>query len=401
MSAVLRLIASSRDFCLDDSWIAKLLRFDTTSRHTNLGLIEVVRDYLRGAGASVSMTTNSIGDKANLFATFASASGGTTGGIILSGHSDVVPVDGQAWTTDPFVPVVRDGKLFGRGTCDMKGFIGTVLDAVPVIAAAELSKPLHIAISYDEEVGCIGVRSLLEDVVRRRVEADSCIIGEPTSMRVVSAHKGRSSYRCRVHGKAAHSSLQPHGVNAIEYAAEIILFIKTLMKRHIATEARQPDFLVPYTTGVSTTIAGGNALNTIPSACSFTFEFRNLPGMNADELFEEVKQFANDKLVAEMQGVYEEANISFEQLSNTPFLSDADNEEILKLAVSLSRNKHVSKVAFTTEGGLFQGAGVPTVICGPGDIMQAHKPDEFVALAQLQECRAFVSNLVDFLRVRS
>lgn len=382
-------------------WVGNLIQFDTTSRNSNLGLIETVRDFLAGYGADITLTGDRTGKKANLFATFRAANGSKQGGVILSGHTDVVPVDGQKWTSDPFIPVIRDGKLFGRGTCDMKGFIGTVLGAVPLMADRRLERPIHIALSYDEEVGCLGVRSLLKDIVAREVKAESCVVGEPTNMRVVSAHKGRSAYRCCVRGKAAHSSLVPYGVNAIEYAAEVIVFIKALMQRRKLSECPEKSFLVPFSTGLTTTMEGGNSMNTIPYECRFTFEFRNLPGMDSQELFDEVKRFAEIELETEMRQTCDAAAITFEQLSNTPALAGREDDEFLQLVLALSREKVVEKVAYTTEAGLFQSAGIRTLVCGPGDIQQAHKADEFVTLAQLTQCDKFIKDMIESFSTQS
>ena len=213
-------------------WIERLVRFDTTSRLSNLGLIEAVRDHLTAAGHAPRLIHNAGKDKANLFVTLPAHDGGTQGGIVLSGHTDVVPVDGQAWSSDPFVPEVREGRLYGRGTCDMKGFIGVAIAMLPEFASRRLRVPVHLALSYDEEVGCLGADTMLQELARLGIRPDSCVVGEPTEMRVISAHKSSNLYRCTVHGQAAHSSLTPHGVNAIEYAARAICHIRDMADRH-------------------------------------------------------------------------------------------------------------------------------------------------------------------------
>ncbi|ODV43040.1 acetylornithine deacetylase [Cupriavidus sp. UYMMa02A] len=380
-------------------WTQRLVAYDTTSRHSNLGLIESVRDHFLAKGLRPQLSYNLQRDKANLFVTVPAASGETNGGIVLSGHTDVVPVDGQHWTTDPFKPVVRDGKLYGRGTCDMKGFIGTSLALLPTLLDAKLREPVHYALSFDEEIGCMGAPYLLAELRERGVRPAGCIVGEPTSMRVIVAHKGINAYRCCIRGHAAHSSLTPRGVNAIEYAARLICFIRDIADEFKANGPYDQAFDVPYTTAQTGTIQGGIALNTIPALCEFVFEFRNLPGVDPEALFARIESYANDVLLPKMRAEHADADLAINKIAAAPSLDVAEQEAITQLVRALTGDRETSKVAYGTEAGLFQRAGIPAVVCGPGDIEQAHKPDEFVALDQLAACEAFLHKVVDSLRV--
>lgn len=380
-------------------WTQRLVAFDTTSRLSNLGLIETVRDHFASRGLHPHLSYSTAGNKANLFVTVPAADGRTDGGLVLSGHTDVVPVDGQAWSSDPFKAEIRDGRLYGRGSCDMKGFIGTALALLPQIQAARLREPVHYAMSYDEEIGCVGAPSMLADLRERGLKPSGCIVGEPTSMRPIVAHKSINAYRCCVNGHAAHSSLTPRGLNAIEYAARLICFIRDVADEFKAKGPYDAAFDVPFTTAQTGTIAGGIALNTIPAQCEFMFEFRSLPGLDPQRIFERIEAYANDVLLPQMRAEHAGAALSFERIAAAPAFDAAEHEAITQLVRALTRNLDVQKVAYGTEAGLFQAAGIPSVVCGPGDIEQAHKADEFVALEQLEQCETFLRRAVDSLRV--
>lgn len=379
-------------------WIEKLIRFDTTSFEPNLGLIETVRDHLEQQGLASTLTYEATGRKANLFATLPAADGATQGGIVLSGHTDTVPVKGQAWDSGPFDPVVRDGKLFGRGACDMKGFIGVVLTMLPEMKAARLREPIHFAFSCDEELGCTGAPYMLADLKARGIHANGCIVGEPTDMRVIVAHKGINAYRCRVHGHAAHSSLTPQGLNAIEYAARLICFIRDQADRFRADGPFDDAFDVPFTTLQTGLIQGGIALNTIPSQCEFSFEYRNLPGVDSAPIIERIKDYAANTLLPRMKGEHPGASIEFDLLAAAPTLDASEHAAITQLVRALTQDRGVRKVAYGTEAGLFEQMGVPSVICGPGNIEQAHKANEFVTLAQIEQCESFLRKLIRSMR---
>jgi acetylornithine deacetylase len=386
---------SSRPSAASRAMIERLIGFNTVSRDSNLGLIEWVRDYLHGLGALTRLTHDATGKKANLFATLGDSK---KPGLILSGHSDVVPVDGQNWDTDPFQATLRDGKLFARGAADMKGFIGIILAQAPKFVAAlndnRLDAPLHYSLSYDEEVGCIGVRGLIRDLEENHIRPAGCVVGEPTSMQPIIAHKGTHRFRCRVRGREAHSSYVTHGVNAIEYAARLVVFIRQIADRLAQIETRDYGFTVPYSTLSTGVINGGIAANVIPKDCMFQFDMRTLPNTSPDALFQEICTYAHE-LAREMHAVDEKSGIDLEWLSQTAGLAAAESDAIVQWAMQLSRNARVGKVSYGTEAGLFQKMGVPSVICGPGDIAQAHSANEFVTLEQLAQCEKFMDRILE------
>ena len=371
--------------------IERLIAFPTVSRDSNLGLIEWTRDYLAGMGVKSRLTYDAAGKKANLFATLGE---GSRPGLVLSGHTDVVPVEGQAWDTDPFKATVIGDKLYGRGSADMKGYIATALVMAPQFLASKANAPLHFAFSYDEEVGCIGVRGLIKDLQDIGLKTAGCIVGEPTLMQPIIAHKGTHRFRCCITGREAHSSYTTQGVNSIEYAARIIVYIRQMADRLAQLETRDYAFTVPFTTLQTGLIKGGLASNIVPKDCEFVFEARTLPGASEHKLFQEVQDFAAT-LLPEMKRVEPNAAIKFEMMTTAPGMNMKDSDDIVKLAALLSRNKPNGAVSYGTEGGLFQAAGIPTVICGPGDIEQAHRPNEFVSLEQLAQCEAFMQRLLE------
>ena len=371
--------------------IERLIAFPTVSRDSNLGLIEWTRDYLAGLGVTSRLTYDATGKKANLFATLGQ---GKKPGLILSGHTDVVPVEGQAWDTDPFKATIKDGLIYGRGSADMKSYIATALALAPKFLAADMDAPLHFAFSYDEEVGCIGVQGLIKDLQELGLKPAGCIVGEPTSMQPIIAHKGTNRFRCCITGREAHSSYTTMGVNAIEYAARIIVYIRQMADRFAQLETRDYGFTVPYTTMQTGLIRGGLASNIVPKECAFDFEARTMPGVDAGRLYQEVQDFAAN-LLPEMQRIEPNAKIAFEWLASAPGLNTKEHDAIVQLAASLSRNTTTGAVSYGTEAGLFQRAGIPTVVCGPGNIEQAHRPNEFVALEQVAQCEAFMMRLID------
>ena len=380
--------SSSIDF------IRKLISYDTTSRNSNLEIIHYIRDYLDGLGIESLLVPDETGTKANLYATLGPQD---KPGIILSGHTDVVPIDGQDWHTDPFNLQAEDGKLYGRGTCDMKSFVAICLAYAPKFLKRGLNIPIHLAFSYDEEVGCIGVRSLTAKLANEiQPKPMMCIVGEPTSMAVIIGHKGKHSYECHVHGLEAHSSLAPQGVNAVEYAAEFITHLKG-MARHIRKKGPFDDLYdINHTTVHTGVVNGGTALNIVPKDCRFEFEFRCIAGHDGRSLYEEAVRYAREELEPEMKAIDASTGFSFKELSVIEGLDIDPGEEVVTLVKTLAgRNDH-AKVAFGTEAGLFQqDAGIPTVVCGPGSIDQAHKPNEFVAMDQIDKCHVFFNKLMD------
>lgn len=381
------------------AWVERLVSIDTTSRVPNLGLIEMVRDALVALGIASTLTHDHRGQWANLFATLPAHDGATNGGVVLSGHTDVVPVDGQTWDTDPFKPEVRDGRLYGRGTCDMKGFIGSALALVPEMLAVPLAKPIHLALSFDEEIGCTGAPYMIAELGQRGLKPEGCIVGEPTSMRPIVAHKGINAYRCCVRGHAAHSSLTPKGLNAIEYAARLICHIRDLADGMRREGPFDEYYDVPFTTAQTSTIEGGNAINTVPAECRFAFEFRNLPTLDPDAIFARVERYAHETLLPQMRREHPGAAIEFTKIAAAPGLDASEQAAITALVRALTGNRETRKVAYGTEAGLFARAGVPSIVCGPGDIEQAHKPNEYVELAQLSACEDFLRKFIRSMSV--
>lgn len=374
--------------------LEQLVAFNTTSRESNLALIEFVGRYLTGLGVDYELIHNAEGSKANLYARLGPPG---HGGVMLSGHSDVVPVDGQNWSVPPFALTERDGKLYGRGTADMKGFIACILAAIPHFLAQPLTQPLHLAISYDEEVGCLGVRTLLDALSHRADKPAICLIGEPTELQPVLGHKGKLGVRCEVQGAACHSAYAPQGVNAIEYAAKLIHHLTLIGQRLAAPEHHDARFDPPFTTVQTGLIQGGRALNIVPADCAFDFEVRTLPQDDAQEVARELESYAQRELLPTMHAVNRDAAIRFYPISSYPGLYTAAQSAAARLVAHLTGSEKFSTVAFGTEGGLFHQSGIPSVICGPGSMAQGHKPDEFITIEQLNACDALLRRLATWM----
>ncbi|POP46909.1 acetylornithine deacetylase [Superficieibacter electus] len=374
--------------------LEQLVAFDTTSRESNLALIEFVKGYLAGLGVNCEIIHNDERSKANLYARLGPAG---NGGVMLSGHSDVVPVDGQNWSMPPFTLTGRDGKLYGRGTADMKGFIACVLAAVPHFLAQPLTQPLHLAISYDEEVGCLGVRTLLDALSRLPEKPAICLIGEPTELKPVIGHKGKLAIRCEVQGAACHSAYAPQGVNAIEYAAKLIHHLTLMGQRLAAPQRQDARFDPPFTTVQTGVIQGGRALNIVPAECQFDFEVRTLPQDDAQEVARALERYAQRELLPQMHAVNRDTTIRFSPISGYPGLDTAPHSAAAQLLAHLTGSDAFSTVAFGTEGGLFHQAGIPSVICGPGSMVQGHKPDEFITVEQLDACDGLLRRLAAWM----
>lgn len=372
--------------------LAKLVGFDTTSAKSNLALIRFVQEYLDSHGITSTLVSSEDGEKANLYATI----GHGDGGIGLSGHSDCVPVKGQNWSSDPFTLTMRDGKLYGRGTCDMKGFIACVLASVPLFKSRKLKEPIHIIVSYDEEVGCVGVRPLIARLGADLPRPRAVIIGEPTNMQVIDGHKRIDVYRTEVTGKEAHSSLPAIGVNAISVAAELIGEIDRAGEKIAATE-NDPRFEPPYSTVSVGVIDGGTAANIVPKTCTFRWQVRSLPSAPTDEVPNELAAFAEKDLLPKMRKVAANASVETENQTSVPAFTAAPQSDAVALAMALTGANRTSAVSYATEAGLFEQAGCPAVVCGPGDIAQAHAADEFVSIAQIEACMTFLADLTDRL----
>ncbi|MBC8639711.1 acetylornithine deacetylase [Caballeronia sp. EK] len=374
--------------------LERLIGFATVSRDSNLELIEFIRDYLAKHDVESELFYNAERTKANLFATIGPRD---RGGIVLSGHTDVVPVDGQPWTVDAFRLTEKDGRLYGRGAADMKGFLASVLAAVPMLLKRELRLPVHLAFSYDEEVGCLGVRPMLAQLAQRAHKPVLCLIGEPTSLKPVLGHKGKLAMRCQVKGAPCHSAYAPYGVNAIQYAARLINRLEEIGEKLAQPEHHDARFDPPYSTVQTGTIKGGRALNIVPAECEFDFEVRALPGFDASTVADDLETYAQAELLPKMRAVKPDTDITLEALSAYPGLATPPDSEAARLLALLSGSSDFGTVAFGTEGGLFDHAGIPTVVCGPGSMDQGHKPDEFVTVEQLRDCDAMLIRLADHL----
>jgi acetylornithine deacetylase len=375
--------------------LARLVAFDTTSRESNLALIDFVGDYLDRFGVTYELVYNAQKTKANLFATIGPTE---VPGIVLSGHTDVVPVDGQAWTFPPFELSEEEGRLYGRGTADMKGYIACVLAIVPQLTQNTLRMPVHIALSYDEEVGCLGVRSLLEVLGSRPVKPLLCVIGEPTGLKPVLGHKGKVAMRCDVHGLACHSAHSPSGVNAIEYAAQLISELTRLGKALQAEELQDARFDPPFSTVQVGVICGGTALNIVPEHCRFDFEVRSLPVQDPHHVINAMHAYAQHNLLPAMQAVSGLGDIRFTELSSYPGLDTSMHSQAAELIAQFCGSRAFGTVAFGTEGGLFDQSGIAAVVCGPGSMAQGHKPDEFISIEQLDACDQMLRQVLAFVR---
>lgn len=374
--------------------LAELVRFDTTSRDGNIPLIEFVEGYLDSWDIPHFRVDYEAGKKTNLFATIGPD---IAGGIVLSGHTDVVPVDGQAWASNPFELSERGGRLYGRGACDMKGFIAVALALVPQFKAAYLKTPIHLALSCDEEVGCKGVRPLVAHIRDHMKKPRAVIVGEPTSMQVVNAHKAALTFSTEVTGHEAHSSLTDQGVNAIMVAGELLGEINRIREDLTARGDPSHRFNPPYSTIHVGVIEGGTAKNIIPRKCSFQWETRLLPLADPDEVPARFEKFAAS-LEPAMKKIAGDAGINNRQTNAVPGLAPEDNSPAEHLALHLAGANGAHAVSYCTEAGLFQQIGIPAIICGPGSIEQAHKPDEYIDISEMQKCGVFMKRLFEHCR---
>lgn len=373
----------------------RLIGFDTVSANSNMALIDFVRDYLVGHGIESHLVENADGGKANLFATIGPD---TDGGIVLSGHTDVVPVADQDWATDPFTATVADDRLYGRGACDMKSFIATALALVPEMIAAGPKTPIHLALSYDEEVGCRGAPDMIAQIGERLPRPRLAIIGEPTDMRVANAHKGVYVYQTLVTGREAHSSASHLGVSATVNAARIAARLGQIADDKRTGGPADETFSPPHTTVNVGRIEGGTAINIIPRSCRLDWEIRPIPADDPDALAAEIEDYIQAELLPAMRDQHADAAIITETLARVPPLRPLEGSPAEALAIALTGANQTTTVSFASEAGQFQEAGVPAVLCGPGSIDQAHQPNEFIALAQIEACQTFLRKLIEHAR---
>lgn len=377
-------------------WIERLIGFNTVSANPNMPLVDEIANYLDGFDIPVKLIHDDTGTKANLFATIGPQPDGVEG-IVLSGHTDVVPVAGQPWDSDPFRMIEKDGRLYGRGSADMKGFIGCALALVPDLAARKLSTPVHLALSYDEEVGCVGIRRLIELIGTELPRPKLVIVGEPTGMNVFDAHKGISQQSTTVIGLDAHSSRPGEGVNAVAFAAEIIGFIGRLAVEYAGSINDNIRFDPPGTTFNIGTIEGGSAVNIIARECTFRWEFRPTPGIDPQSILDRVDAFIDAEILPRMHAVDTNASVQTTVNVTAPTLESDPDSLAVQFALRLAGANQTGAAAYVCEAGLFAQAGIPAVICGPGNIAQAHKPNEYVDLSQIDACSKFLTRLADDL----
>ncbi len=371
--------------------LEKLIGYPTVSRDSNLDLIYFIESYLTDLGISSELIFNQEKTKANLHAKIGPQE---LPGIMLSGHTDVVPIDGQDWTKNPFSMECANQKLYGRGTTDMKGFIASVLAMLPKAVKRNLNRPIHLAFSYDEEIGCVGVKRMIDIFESAPLQPEFCIIGEPTEMQVAIAHKGKTGALCTCHGVEAHSALATNGLNAIYLATELIQSIRGIQETIKLNSDHDHHYSVPYTTLHVGTIEGGTALNIIPRECQFMFEVRHTRSDDPNEIIQRIRASAQD-IVEQYQDDFPTISIDIEIFNAYPGLNTSAEEKVVKLTQQLMDTEEFIKLAFGTEGGLFQDRlGIPTVVCGPGSMEQGHKPDEFVARSELARCDQFLDRLL-------
>ena len=369
----------------------RLMAFDTVSSKPNIALMDYVKGLLEGAGLTVTLVPDASGGKANLFA---STGPEGAGGVMLSGHTDVVPVEGQVWTKPPFALTEADGRYYGRGAADMKGFVACAIEAMLAAARRPLKVPLHLALSYDEEIGCMGVRSLIDLLATAPVKPRFCIVGEPTGMQVATGHKGKVALRATCVGREGHSALAPLALNALHLGADFLGAVRQLQAEVAATGLKDGDYDVPYSTLHVGKMAGGVQVNIVPNHAVLDFEIRSLAGEDVAGLIARLEAEA-EAIVAPLRGEFPEAAIRVERLWDYPGLGTPSDAGVVRFVKGLTGANGTIKVAFGTEGGLFDARlGVPTVICGPGSMAQGHKPDEFVAVEQIERCRGMLAALV-------
>lgn len=376
--------------------LGQLVKFDTTSSKSNMQLIDFIEDYLKSHGISSKIIKDKHEEKANLMAMIGPSD---VKGIMLSGHTDVVPVDGQKWSSEPFDMEERSGKLFGRGTCDMKGFIACVLAKIPDFIAEELKEPIYLAFSYDEETGCTGVHSLVDVVNDLEVKPRACIVGEPTSMKVVNSHKGIRHLVTKVYGHENHSSTD-RGVNAVSYAAQIVNFLDELQEEFRERPPLIEGFDPPYATIHVGRMEGGMVANITPNYCELEWDYRPIPGTDEDEIYNRYCKFIDDTILPKMRKRSSEyGDVKTDYLANVPCLFPETGASAETLVKHLAEQNSTHVVSYGTEAGIFhQKGGVPAVVCGPGSILQAHKADEYVDIKQLEACDKFLARLLDIIK---
>jgi len=370
-----------------------LISFDTVSRNPNRELMDFVRTWLGEYGIESLLVPNEDGSKANLYATVPGVA--EDGGIMLSGHTDVVPIDGQHWTVPAFTLTEQDGRYYGRGTADMKGFVACAMTAMAKASSQPLQVPLHLALSYDEEIGCVGVRSLVEHLSNQTIQPRLCLVGEPTELSVAIRHKGKRGIQATFTGREGHSALAPQNLNAIHLACDFIAHLRSVQEQLAAPYAGHDHSKVPYTTVHAGLINGGTALNIVPNRCTVAFEIRNVAENDPDELLESIQAHARELVAREQQRI-PEAAVSFDLFNEYPGLATPEDSWAVEFVKSLTGANGCTEVAFGTEAGMFSSRlDIPSVVCGPGSMSQGHKPDEFISIDQMQQCENMLERLLE------
>lgn len=377
--------------------LAKLVSFDTISHNPNRALMDFIVSWLQQHGINSQLIPDASGGKANLYATVlpTEETHQNAAGIVLSGHTDVVPIEGQNWTVPAFNMTERDNRYYGRGTTDMKGFVACALTAMANAKIRPLTMPLHLALSYDEEIGCVGVRSLIDMLAQHRVQPRLCIVGEPTMMMVATRHKGKCAARAHFTGREGHSALAPHNLNAIHLACDFVTQLRTLQATLAEPYEHSDNTTTPYTTVHAGIIKGGTALNIVPNHCTVDFEIRNGAADNANQILDTIMADAQ-RSVALHQHQFPEASVTFDVINEYPGLDTLENTWAVEFMKSLTGANDCTEVAFGTEAGLFSSKlSIPSVVCGPGSMAQGHKPDEYIDIEQMTQCETALQRLLD------
>ncbi|SLN55171.1 Acetylornithine deacetylase [Roseovarius albus] len=374
----------------------RLIGYNSISANSNLDIIAYIEEFLRTRGFEVSHVPDESGQKAGLYATLGPASGGD--GVMLSAHTDVVPVAGQDWSKDPFKLTREGDRLFGRGTTDMKGYVASVMALADRASKTQLNEPLKIAFSYDEEVGCVGIKNMIDQLEPSIGLPRACFVGEPTEMQVAIGHKGKAALRATCHGEAGHSALAPQFLNALHLATDFVGALRDIQTDLARNGARDAAYGVPYSTVHVGKLSGGTALNIVPDTASIDFEYRHLAADKPDDLLKRIQKAA-DEIVHKRQGPFPEARIEVDQYNAYPGLDVDEHNAIVPYAQKLAQTNTVTKVAFGTEAGYFDELGIPTVVCGPGSMEgQGHKPDEYITLEQLRACDMMMDRILHDLK---
>ena len=371
--------------------LSKLISFKTISMTSNRDLMYFIKDYLSKSNIKCELLEGSKGQ----FNLYSRIGPNQDGGILLSGHTDVVPTEGQSWNSNPFKLISKKNRFYGRGTCDMKSFIAVTLDLVSKINVSNLKKPIHLIFSYDEEIGCVGIQKIIPFIKKLRPKPKYCIVGEPTGMKVVNEHKGKKNFLAQFNGVDAHSSLINNGVNSINFCSDFVEFLKNLQKS-ISISSKNNKYNPPYSTINVGLIKGGIALNIIPKYCEIEFEIRDTPEINIEKTLKQIRSFLGS-LEKKMKKINNKCSITLKNTNDFPPLKTNEKKKIIQMALQKLKSNSINSVSFGTEAGVFDKLGLETIVCGPGNIEQAHKPNEYIEESQIIKCQSFLRNIIEYL----